>query len=47
MDRQNLAPVPSEGKKTWSSPSLRTINLNSARHSSAKGVDGGGGHTKS
>jgi hypothetical protein len=44
---QKMYTTPSEGKKTWSSPSLKTINLNSAQGGAAAGNDGGGGHTKS
>jgi len=39
---QKMHTTPSEGKKTWSSPSLKTINLNEARFGSKGGQDGAG-----
>jgi len=44
---QKIHTTPSEGKKIWSSPCLKTINLNSAQNGAQKGTDGNGGHTKS
>jgi hypothetical protein len=39
---QKMHTTLSEGKKTWSSPSLKTINLNEARFGTLGGTDGSG-----
>jgi hypothetical protein len=44
---EKMNATPSVGKKTWSSPCLRTINLNSAQFQARAGNDTGGTHTKS
>lgn len=44
---EKMNTIPADGKKTWSSPCLRTINLNSAQFQARTGSDGGGSHTQS
>jgi hypothetical protein len=44
---QKMHTSPAEGKKTWSSPCLKTINLNSARFGTLGGTDGSGTKTRS
>ena len=34
-------------KKTWTAPVVHKIDLNAAKHGTAAGNDGGGGHTAS
>jgi hypothetical protein len=47
MNERHTADSPKNNKKIWSSPALKVIFLNSARHATANGNDGNGGHTGS
>jgi hypothetical protein len=43
MNNQNFAVVPSKNKKTWSSPTIQAIDLNSARFGTLGGNDASNG----